>query len=119
MGNKNWIACSNTTPVRQAFRSCVIPLEIKSHLIYFTCNECSELKYSIIYRLLVTSGHGILLPNKFLCKQDRQCTYDLALWRVDVTVVAVEKEPRIVCFYTLSRSRHDFLKRLLSIKYVF
>jgi len=72
---------------------CIIPLQIKSHLIYLTCNECSEMKYFSIYLLHVTSGHGILLPKEFLCKQDRKCTYNLALWRFRVTVVAVEREP--------------------------
>jgi len=119
MGNKKWVACNITTPVRQTFRSCIIPLQIKSHLKYFTYNECSEMKYSIIYLLHVTSGHGILLPKKFVCKQDRKCTYNLALWRFRVTGVAVEKEPWIVCFSTLSHSRHDFRKHLLSIKCVF
>ena len=119
MGSKEWVACNNTTPVRQAFRRYIIPLEIKSHLIYFTCNECSGLTYSIIYLLHVTSGHGILLPKKFLCKQVWKCTYNLALWRFRVTVVAVRKEPWIVCFSTLSHSRRDFRKQLLSIKCVF
>jgi len=92
MDNKKWVAC-NITPVRQAFRSCIIPLQIKSRLIYFTCYECSEMKYSSIYLLHLTSGRGILLPKKLVCKQDRKCTYDLALWRFDVTVVTLGKEP--------------------------
>ena len=110
---RKWVAYNNSTPVQQAVRVGVIPLEIKSHLIY-TCNDCSGLKYCLV--LHVTSVHGILLPRKLLCKQNRHYTY---LWICHVTSVTVEKEPRIFCFSTLSQSRHDFRKQLLNIKCVF
>ena len=46
-------------------------------------------------------------------KQDRQCTYNVTLWRVGVTIVAVDT---FCGSSTLSHRRHDFPKDFIEDK---
>jgi len=38
-----------------------------------------------------------VVGNSTVVLQDRQCTYNVTLWRVHVTIVAVETQQFIVC----------------------
>jgi len=59
--------------------------------------------------------------NEELVKQDRQCKYNVTLWRVRVTIVTVETQKFISCFFfniISPRARFSGGAKILKLKCV-
>jgi hypothetical protein len=69
----------------------------------------------IYWKFILTYPLNLEMYFLGVCKfrQDRQCTYNVTLWRVRVTIVAVENKKRILCFFPHCLKWHDFREKFI------
>jgi hypothetical protein len=85
---------------------CII-LELKLSVLLSACADVCWL-----YQPLIAHVSSMNAVKKLLyIKHDWQCIYNLTLWRVHETIVAVEAQKCILCFLRLSHKGHDFQKK--------
>jgi hypothetical protein len=54
-----------------------------------------------------------------MLSQDRQCVYNITLWCVRITGVAVEMQQCILCLFILFHKPHYFLEKIIGQKMCF